>query len=64
MVINDISKSNVDEMEVTKVGKKSEFLLEVYMFNGQIKLYKYDNEEIMQEDIKRINHAKNLIMYG
>ena len=64
MIINDISKSRINEKNVVDVSIENNFTLKVCNIDETIDTYKYNNEQLIQEDIKRINRSKNLVLHG
>lgn len=65
MKINDIRSSLIDEKSIINTCKINHFTLEILKEDQTYEYYKYNNEQLIDEDIKSINLlCENMVLYG
>ena len=60
MKLNDIKRSKIED-QVVKAYTRDSFIMEVLTVDGSIKMFKYDNIELMERDIFSVNKNAMLV---
>lgn len=61
MKLNDIKRSKIED-QVVKAYTRDSFIMEVLTVDGSIKMFKYDNIELMERDIFSVNKNAMLVL--
>lgn len=66
MFLQDINKTQIDTTIILEVSQGiSAYTINVIEIDGQIQCYKYDNNELMEQDIVKINNTRhNQVLFG
>lgn len=61
MKLNDIKRSKIVD-QVVKAYTRDSFIMEILTVDGSIKMFKYDNVELMERDIFSVNKNAMLVL--